>query len=72
MKMEVNLPKVLWVSDYHEISAIREYLAEFIDFPGGIKATEIELGDMSGYYGLFYVGKRPSKEEIDKLVKKID
>ena len=74
MKKTVK-PYVKVFSDYHEIKEHVEHCKSIIK---GIKGVElnpanygyVEREDALGwaYYGLFYVGLRPTKPEIQKLL----
>lgn len=71
MKIEVKIPRVMIVNDYHEVTAIKEYLREVLG--NQIKVKEILGGDYKesqydGYGALIYVGKRPSRKEIIRLL----
>jgi hypothetical protein len=70
--MVVNLPKVILISDYHEVISIQNTLREILG--NEVKAKEIvgedyqEVRDTYGSYAaLVYVGKKPSKKEIVEL-----
>lgn len=67
IKMNVTLPFILFVRDYHEFYGLDEMLS----FVLNKKIKYYELGeddDVYGYPAVFYTGKRPSKKEIESLI----
>jgi hypothetical protein len=74
-KMNVNLPNLIFVDDYHEFSY---YTDNFSDIIPNLKIKELgkELGVDEGryvglrYVGLIYVGKLPKQKVIDVLCDK--
>ena len=71
MKLTIKFPFIRGFSDYHEIDYYAEDLNEiFVD-----KVKGIELGldyNSRDYIGLFYIGQKPPKEVINKLLKQGD
>jgi len=69
--IELTFPKVVSVDDYHEFGNIVDYIKELT----GKKIKYIELGDFEDNFdmpnvALFYIGKRPTKKEIETNLKK--
>ena len=64
MKLKIKFPFVEAFDDYHDIKDKAEYLNEI--FVTKIKYKEIAFDGF--YWGLFYVGKMPSRKTIHKLV----
>ena len=64
--VKATLPKLVVVRDYHEFDSVKETLNDILDVR--VKVKEIAFdGD---YIGVVYVDKLPTKQEIDKLLKK--
>ena len=66
MLLNVSLPTLVEVRDYHEL---QEMELHFKELNGSIKVAELSFNGT--YIGVVYVGKKPSKEEISKLAKKM-
>ncbi len=67
MKLKLKFPFVREFDDYHEIDFFRDTLQEFL--VEKIKGIELGFDYNSGeYIGLFYMGKKPSKDVIQKLL----
>lgn len=70
MKLDVNLPSRIEVSDYHEFTHIQNILRNIIP---GIKVIEIGcINDLPhGYYqGIAYLGNKKNVK-VQNLIKKI-
>jgi hypothetical protein len=70
-QIKINLPFLYNVRDYHELQGISALLS---DLTGeAVRHRELELEDEDaghvGYWGVFYVGKCPSKQLIDQMYK---
>jgi hypothetical protein len=63
--MNIKIPYVKSFEDYHEIGDKLSFIKEIIP---SIKACEVGFDGV--YWGLFYIDKMPSKEEILQLLKK--
>ena len=68
--VNINIPIIISFDDYHEISYIENILKNIIP---NIKSYEINVEDDldeeidGNYYGLYYIGNKPNKNEIKKL-----
>lgn len=62
-KININIPCVIEVPDYHQFESVKEILCSFLD--GKIKVSEIS--DEDGYLAVVYVGKKPNNSIIKKL-----
>ena len=68
MNAILQLPAVLNFADYHEIEHISDDVNKFIsNKKDQVKESEVGFDGWS-YWGLFYVGKKPTKAEITKLL----
>lgn len=64
--VEITLPVAIMASDYHQFPALESTMRAI-----GIKGAKIvEVGCNGDYYGVLYVGRRPSAKEQFDLVRK--
>lgn len=61
---KVNLPILKSFYDYHDIKCLAEDLKDIIP---PIKWKELDYEKYGCYVGLFYIGKLPSKKEIEEM-----
>jgi hypothetical protein len=66
MKIDVDLPRFVWVDDYHEFYSVQTYMKLL---NRKIKVEEIGFCG-SDYVGIAYIGRRPSKANIRKMLEK--
>lgn len=73
MEIDIKIPTILRFDDYHQIDYFQNIIKKIIP---EIKAWEISpdiLGEKytGCYYGLFYIGERPSIKEIKTMLDNI-
>ena len=72
-KISIKIPFIIEAQDYHDLFFLRD---SFNGIGMKIKMKELNMEDYGDYglckfyFGLFYQGKCPDKNEIKKLVKK--
>lgn len=70
MELQVVLPFVEYFDDYHEISYYLDKLKTSLNCKK-LKGEEFTFDNYSGeYWAVFFIGKRPSKKELELLVQK--
>ena len=66
---KISFPLVRAFSDYHEIDQYRRTLSDF--FLGDINSYDLGYHRPTGaYYGLFFIGENPKKEDVETFLKK--
>lgn len=66
-KIELTLPCVSEFYDYHDIDCLADDMKKHFN----VKIKCFEVGFSDGLYiGCFYVGVKPTKEEVEKLMEK--
>jgi hypothetical protein len=63
------LPSALIFGDWHEIRDFTDGMNDLFNLKGKLKIKSIEVCDEDcyGYVGVFYTGKKPNQETINKL-----
>ena len=64
--IKIKMPFVYNVRDYHELMGLACTLKELTN--ENFRYKELDGNKYGTYWGVFYVGKCPSSEEIDKLM----
>lgn len=64
-KLKIKFPFVESFNDYHSITYKMDDLNEVLT----PKVKSAEIGFDGNYWGLFYVGKKPSKKVVDSMLK---
>jgi predicted acetyltransferase len=67
--MEINLPCFIRFNDYHEIDYLVSLGKRIIPGFKGFEMSEDfwNKNNLSPYIGFFYIGKKPTKTEIQKF-----
>jgi len=65
MKITIRIPFIYFAHDVSYLYRIAGLLRELSG--SEVKVKELDDEEYGGYYGVFYVGKCPDKEEIDKM-----
>jgi hypothetical protein len=69
MKLDANLPRFVWVEDYDEFDWVQTHMQLLLNRK--IKVENIGFCSKEYMYvGIAYIGRRPSKASIRKMLEK--
>ncbi|KKL79105.1 hypothetical protein LCGC14_2018210 [marine sediment metagenome] len=65
-KLTVNFPMIMSFVDYHEIRQTASHMIQMFDQI--VESDEVGFDIYNMYWGVFYVGRKPAKAVINKLL----
>lgn len=68
MKIDVNIPVILRVEDYHDIDYYGKILKTFIPEIKWKELLREDFNEYVPYLGLYYIGDIPTEDEIKDIL----